>query len=365
MCKSQEPRQGLAESSSAGTLAGLQSPRSLELRSPLRAWLRKEALPSPLSICFQDPVLHRLLDWELQFLSGCWMVGLSREQLLTWQLVSSEQVGEESWRERMMEGTTCCKAVSEAPSHHPCHFCPWSKCQQPAWPPGRGPHGAWTPGCEDESRHQGRAPAHTRLSARRRWDDAQAESRARPRRAGGIPLQEWPTWGSLGEQSRGSSPAHGEHVALSGVLASIVATLRVNVPLLRNTLVKHGGNLPCWPWLHLVLILPGNTFLLDIEGCKQCAQIRLLAQNVATFLQIQDSGPSCCLLGGQLAFFSEHSSSDSSKSQRSMGSIPVSLTSSEGKGRKGGWDWDSLLGSTTVGSKRAFFSWTEQTTLGQ
>ena len=82
---------------------------------------------------------------------------------------------------------------------------------------------------------------------------------------------------------------------------------------------------------------------------------------MATFLQIQDSGPPCCLLGGQLAFFSEHSSSNSSKSQLSMGSVPVSLTSSEGKGRKGGWGWNSLLGSTTVESKRAFFSWTEQT----
>ena len=81
-----------------------------------------------------------------------------------------------------------------------------------------------------------------------------------------------------------------------------------------------------------------------------------MAQNVATFLQIQGSGPSCCLFGGQLAFFSEHSSSDSSKSQLPTGPVLVSLASSEGTGRKGGWGWNSVLDSTTVEIKRAFFS---------
>ena len=44
------------------------------------------------------------------------MVGLSREQLLTWQLASSEQASEESWGEKMMEGTTFGKAGSEMPA---------------------------------------------------------------------------------------------------------------------------------------------------------------------------------------------------------------------------------------------------------
>ena len=87
---------------------------------------------------------------------------------------------------------------------------------------------------------------------------------------------------------------------------------------------------------------------------------------MSTFLQIQGSGPSCCLFGGQLAFFSEHSSSNSSKSQPSMRSVLVSLASSEGKGRKGGWGWNSVLDSTTVESKRAFFFLVDgtDTTLG-
>ena len=66
MCQSPESRQGLAESSTSGTLSGLQSQCWLGLQSPLNVWPGKEALLSPLSSCCQDPVLHRLLDWEPQ-----------------------------------------------------------------------------------------------------------------------------------------------------------------------------------------------------------------------------------------------------------------------------------------------------------
>ena len=66
--------------------------------SHLKAWLGWDPFPSSLHGFQQDSTPHGALDWELQFVTSCWLEvaleGLCGGFLITWQPGSSERASE-------------------------------------------------------------------------------------------------------------------------------------------------------------------------------------------------------------------------------------------------------------------------------